>query len=79
MEEDKYEEILDKFLLNFKNEKDRLLNSIKKYNELTGKNYVESFLNRSYYRQIVFDFLVDNNVILLKDFFENILKNGKQN
>ena len=79
MEEDKYEEILDKFLLNCKNEKDRLLNSIKKYNELTGKNYVESFLNRSYYRQIVFDFLVDNNVILLKDFFENILKNGKQN
>ncbi len=46
---------------------------------MTGKNYVESFLNRSYYRQIVFDFLVDNNVILLKDFFENILKNGKQN
>ena len=78
MEEDKYEEILDKFLLNCKNEKDRLLNSIKKYNELTGKNYVESFLNRSYYRQIVFDFLVDNNVILLKDFFENILnKNVK--
>ena len=79
MEEDKYEEILDKFLLNCKNEKDRLLNSIKKYNELTGKDYVESFLNRSYYRQIVFDFLVDNNVILLKDSFENILKNGKQN
>ena len=79
MEEDKYEEILDKFIINCKNKKDSLLAIINKYNELTGKNYIESFLNRSYYRQIVFDFLVDNNVILLKDSFENILKNGKQN
>lgn len=74
----KYQEIFDKFLLNSKYDRKKLEESISKYNELTGKKYIESFLDYNSDRNLIFALLVNNNVIILKDILEYIIKNNIQ-
>lgn len=76
----KYERIFDCFILYGKynkSNKEILKQCIKKYNELTNREYIKSFLEYDYNRGNIFDFLVENGVILLKDVFEYILQEGK--
>lgn len=74
----KYQEIFDKFLLNSKYDRNKLEESIIRYNQLTGKKYIESFLDYNSDRNLIFALLVNNNVIILKDIFEYIIKNDIQ-
>lgn len=74
-----YQEIFDYFLLYSNCNKDKINKCINKYNKLTNKQYIESFLEYNYNRKSIFEFLVNKNVILLRDVFEYILKANKQN
>ena len=73
-EEDTYEKIIDNFIYFKVDDKEKIEKCIEKYNSLTGKNYIESFYKRKYGRQEIFDKLVDENVIILKDIFKHIEK-----
>ena len=75
---EKYEKIFDKFLLRSNYNKDKLDECVNKYNELTGQKYIESFLKFDYERETVFKFLIEKNVIFLKDVFECNIKDNKQ-
>ncbi len=73
-EEDIYEEIVDNFLYFKIDDKEKLKKCIEKYNNLTGRNYIESFYKMKYGRQNIFDKLVDKNVIILKNIFAHMEK-----
>lgn len=73
-----YQEIFDKFLLRSNYNKEKMNECIKRYNELTNKEYIKSFFKKDWNRNSVFSILVENNVILLKDMFELILAENNQ-
>lgn len=79
MDSRQYQELFDKFLTLSNYTKKELEECINKYNVLTNKNYIDSFLEYKYNRESIFRFLVNNNVILLKDIYErSIEKNSEE-
>lgn len=76
---EKYQKIFDNFLLinNYSDEK--IKECIQKYNQLTNKDYIESFLDYDWKRNDIFKLLVKKNIIILKQIFEIFLKYNKQN
>lgn len=65
-----YEDLFDMYIQTV--DKSKIVECIEKYNKIMGKNYVESFLIYSYIRQITFNYLVENNIIKLKEFFDKL-------
>lgn len=78
MDSNQYQKLFDKFLNLSNYTKKELKECINKYNILTNKNYIDSFLEYKYNRESIFSFLVNNNVILLKDIYESSIKRNIQ-
>lgn len=76
IDEKEYLKIFDKFLLKKKYDKKTCIKCIKKYEQLTGKEYKKTFYEYSYSRKEIFNFLIYNNVIFLKDIFEQSFQNN---
>ena len=79
MEDNQYQELFDRFLIvnDFSQEKTK--KCIDKYEDLTGKKYMDSFLKYDDRRMLVFDFLINKRVFLLKDIYEkNLLSTPKK-
>ncbi|MBP3254925.1 MAG: hypothetical protein J6M60_00325 [Clostridia bacterium] len=68
MESEEYQKLFDSYLLLNSFDKDKTNKCIEKYNILTENDYIKSFYKREYGRQDIFDKLVDENIIYLKDF-----------
>lgn len=79
MDDDKYQELFDKFLLESNYNKKELNECIIKYNMLTNKNYIDSFLKYDYRRSLIFELLIDKGVFLLKDIYEKSLDISLEN
>ena len=78
MESSKYQELFDKFLLQSNYNKKKLEECITKYNALTDKYYIDSFLKYKYNRELIFSFLVNKGAILLKDIYERNIEVNSQ-
>ena len=77
-EDKKYEELFDNFLLLSGYGKNKINECINKYNKLTEKEYLDSFYKQDYNRNNIFTFLIDNEILTLKDFFNNLIKEEKE-
>ena len=77
--EDEYQEIFDHFLLERNLDEKNIKVCIERYEELTHKNYIKSFTEINYGRDNIFKLLVDNNVIILKEVYEDMAKNRFNN
>ncbi len=74
----KYEELFDNFLLLSGYGKNKINECINKYNKLTEKEYLESFLKQNYRRDSIFSFLINNEILILKDFFNTVTRENKK-
>jgi len=68
---EKYQELFDKFLMYSEHNKEKINECIKKYNHITQSNYLETFFKYNYFRDNIFSFLVNNDVIELKYFLDD--------
>ena len=74
MNSSKYQKLFDKFLLVNSYNKKEIEECINRYNILTNKNYIDSFLVFDVNRIPSFNLLVYKGVILLKDIYERNMK-----
>jgi len=73
-----YEELFDNFLLNRKLDKRNIYECIKKYNKIKDTNYLDTFLmEHKYQRNLIFAFLVDNEIIKLEELLEKNINNDE--
>ena len=79
MNQEEYMDLFDRFIYYNDFTKEKLENSIKKYNELTQSSYLKTFFLYHYKRTPAFNKLVDNNVISLKDFYNTYENSEKEN
>ena len=70
-----YESLFDDFIIKVVG-KEKIIQCIEKYNKLTEANFIESFFTNDC-RSCLFSFLVDNDVIILKDFFNEIIERNE--
>lgn len=73
-----YEDLFDRFLLFSGYDKNKINECINKYNKLTGKVYLDSFLKQNYGRDSVFSFLINNEILVLKDFFNTVTRKNEK-
>lgn len=62
-----YRDLFDKYLLFNDFNKEKIIQAIEKYNQLTNSSYIHSFGNEHYYRGSIYSKLVEKDIIDLKN------------
>lgn len=70
LELEQYKNVFDIYLRENDFSKEKIEQCIKKYNELTNTSYIKDFLNYKYYRQDIFEKLVNKDIIKLIEYYE---------
>lgn len=73
-----YEELFDTFLLYSSYDKTKINECIEKYNQLTETKYLDSFLKKDYGRDNIFALLINNEILDIKDFFNNVIEKDEK-
>lgn len=73
-----YEELFDAFLLYGSYDKIKINECIDKYNQLTETKYLKSFLKKDYGRKNIFAFLINNEILNVKNFFNSVIEQDEK-